>query len=143
MRHLTRRIEHFSDFGAELSTLSDVVLARGAAIAVAEVSGGGPAPGAWCLCALGKWGGRDLLDGKRIVRARESIEQTRRLASAGVFAGLSSGAALAGAARVAKSISSGVIVFVVSDGGWKYLSSGAWTGDLDAAAGRACEIIYF
>ncbi len=90
-----------------------------------------------------KWGGRDLLDGKRIVRARESIEQTRRLASAGVFAGLSSGAALAGAVRVAKSISSGTIVFVVSDGGWKYLSSGAWTGDLGAAAERACEIIYF
>ncbi len=60
MRHLTRRIEHFSDFGAELSTLSDVVLTRGTAEAVAEVSGGDPAPGAWSLCALGKWGGRDL-----------------------------------------------------------------------------------
>jgi glutamate-ammonia-ligase adenylyltransferase len=60
MRHLTRRIEHFSDFGAELSTLSDIVLTRGAAGAVAEVSGGDPAPGAWSLCALGKWGGRDL-----------------------------------------------------------------------------------
>ena len=60
MRHLTRRIEHFSDFGAELSTLSDVVLTRGAAEAVAEVSGGRSAPGAWSLCALGKWGGRDL-----------------------------------------------------------------------------------
>ena len=60
MRHLTRRIEHFSDFGAELSTLSDVVLTRAAEEAVAEVAAGGPAPGAWSLCALGKWGGRDL-----------------------------------------------------------------------------------
>ena len=60
MRHLTRRIEHFSDFGAELSTLSDVVLARAAELAVAEVADGEPLPGGWCLCALGKWGGRDL-----------------------------------------------------------------------------------
>ena len=60
MRHLVRRIEHFSDFGAELSTLSDVVLTRAAEEAVAEVAGGGAPPGVWCLCALGKWGGRDL-----------------------------------------------------------------------------------
>ena len=60
LRHLTRRIERFSDFGAELSTLSDVVLTRAAEEAVAEVAGGAAAPGAWCLCALGKWGGRDL-----------------------------------------------------------------------------------
>ena len=60
MRHLTRRIEHFSDFGAELSGLSDVVLARAAELAVAEVAAGEPPPGGWCLCALGKWGGRDL-----------------------------------------------------------------------------------
>ena len=37
-----------------------------------------------------KWGGFDLLDGKRIVRPRESIEYTRRLAdTCGIFAGLS------------------------------------------------------
>jgi len=41
-----------------------------------------------------KWGGVDLLDGKRIVRPRESIECTRRLVTeCGIFAGLSSGAA--------------------------------------------------
>ena len=90
-----------------------------------------------------KWGGADLLDGKRIVRPRESIEQARRLASVGVFAGLSSGAALAGAVRLAERISSGTIVFVVSDGGWKYLSSGAWTGSLDDAAERAAGTVYF
>ena len=60
MRHLTRRIEHFSDFGEELSTLSDVVLARAATEAVGETAGGAAEPGVWCLCALGKWGGRDL-----------------------------------------------------------------------------------
>ena len=90
-----------------------------------------------------KWGGADLLSGKRIVRPRESIEHTRRLADAGIFAGLSSGAALAGACRVAERTSSGTIVFIVCDGGWKYLSSGAWTGDLDEVADRASHVIYF
>ena len=90
-----------------------------------------------------KWGGAELLDGKRIVRPRESVEHTRRLASIGVFAGLSSGAALAGAVRIAECISEGTVVFVVSDGGWKYLSSRAWTDDLDTVTERASGIIYF
>jgi cysteine synthase B len=91
-----------------------------------------------------KWGGQDLLDGKRIVRPLESIEWTRRLVDeCGVFAGLSSGAALAGAARVAEQIESGTIVFVVCDGGWKYLSTGAYTDDIDVVAERASHIIYF
>ena len=90
-----------------------------------------------------KWGGADLLSGKRIVRPRESVEHTRRLAGAGIFAGLSSGAALAGACRVASRIDAGTVVFIVSDGGWKYLSSQAWTGDLDEVVERASEIIYF
>jgi cysteine synthase B len=91
-----------------------------------------------------KWGGPELLDGKRIVRPRESIEWTRRLVSdCSIFAGISSGAALAGAVRVAERIESGVIVFIVSDGGWKYLSTGAWTDDIDTVVERAEKIIYF
>jgi len=91
-----------------------------------------------------KWGGPELLDGKRIVRPMESIVHTRRLAhEAGIFAGISSGAALAGAVRVAERIDEGVIVFIVSDGGWKYLSTGAWTDDLDEVAERVERVIYF
>ena len=90
-----------------------------------------------------KWGGVDLLDGKSIVRPRESLIWTRRLGDVGVFAGISSGAALAGAIKVAKRIEAGTIVFVICDGGWKYLSTGAYSGDLDAAAVKAEEIIYF
>ncbi len=91
-----------------------------------------------------KWGGNELLDGSSIVRPRESLEWTRRLVKeAGLFAGISSGAALAGAAKVAKRIDAGVIVFVVCDGGWKYLSTGAFTDDLDAAEKQAESIIYF
>jgi cysteine synthase B len=91
-----------------------------------------------------QWHGSDLLDRKRVVRPRESLEWTRRLVrECGVFAGISSGAALAGAAKVASEIESGVIVFIVCDGGWKYLSTGAYTDDLDAATEKAEQIIYF
>ncbi len=90
-----------------------------------------------------KWGGYDLLDGKSIVRPRESLVHTRMLADSGIFAGISAGAALAGARKVAERIDSGVIVFVISDYGWKYLSTGAWTLDLDEAARNAEKVIYF
>jgi [CysO sulfur-carrier protein]-thiocarboxylate-dependent cysteine synthase len=93
-----------------------------------------------------RWGGSQLLDRKRVVRPRESIEWTRRLVEIGVFAGLSAGAALAGAVKVAGEIDEGetaTMVFIVSDGGWKYLSTGAYTDDLDAAAAAAERTIYF
>lgn len=90
------------------------------------------------------WHGFELLDRKRVVRPRESIEWTRRLVSeTGIFAGLSSGASLAGAVKVAQDLEEGVVVFVVCDGGWKYLSTGAYTDDLDAAEAAAEKIIYF
>ena len=91
-----------------------------------------------------KWGGDQLLDGKRIVRPRESIEWTRRLSEeAGIFAGISTGAALAGAARVAERVDKGTVVVVSADGGWKYLSTGAWTDPIDQVTARAESIIYF
>ena len=91
-----------------------------------------------------RWHGFDLLDRKRVVRPRESLEWTRRLVKeCGVFAGISSGAALAGAAKVASEIEEGTIVFIVCDGGWKYLSTGAYTDDLDSAEAKAEAIIYF
>jgi cysteine synthase B len=90
-----------------------------------------------------QWHGFDLLDRKRVVRPRESLEWTRALVREGVFAGISSGAALAGAVKVAKEIERGTIVFIVCDGGWKYLSTGAYTDDLDAAEAKAESIIYF
>ena len=90
------------------------------------------------------WHGIDLLDRKRVVRPRESLEMTRRLVrECGIFAGISSGASLAGALKVAGEIDEGTIAFIVCDGGWKYLSTGAYTDDLDAAEAAAEKIIYF
>ncbi len=88
-------------------------------------------------------GGAELLDRKTIVKPRESIEWTRRLAEVGIFAGISSGAAVAGAARCAQAIDSGTVVVVSADAGWKYLSTGAWTDDLDVVEERARNTIYF
>ncbi len=90
-----------------------------------------------------RWGGLDLLDGKRIVRPRESLVWTRRLADLGVFCGISTGAAMAGAIRTAERIDQGTIVTIAADGGWKYLSLGAWTDDLDDVVERAKHTIYF
>ena len=91
-----------------------------------------------------KWGGDSLLNGNRLVGPRESIEWTRRLSSElGVFCGISGGAAVAGAAKLAERVDRAVIVVVLADGGWKYLSTGAWTDPLDDVVERAERIIYF
>ena len=85
-----------------------------------------------------------VLDRKFIVRPRESIEWLRRLLDqCQVFAGISSGAAVAGAAKIAAEMESGTIVTLLPDGGWKYLSSGAWTDPLDDVVERATWINYW
>jgi cysteine synthase B len=85
-----------------------------------------------------------VLDRKFIVRPRESIEWLRRLLEeCGVFAGISSGAAVAGAVKMAESMDAGTVVTLLPDGGWKYLSSGAWTDDLDVVEERATRINYW
>ena len=91
-----------------------------------------------------KWGGPDLLDRKRIVRPRESIEWTRRLCRRGhLLRHLGRRRRWPGAAKVAGEIDGGTIVVILADGGWKYLSTGAWTGDLDEVAALAEKIIFF
>jgi cysteine synthase B len=92
---------------------------------------------------FGELGGEKLLDRKTVVGPKGSIEWTRRLTDVGVFAGISTGAAMAGAYRCAEQIEAGVIVVLSPDGGWKYLSTGAWTGDIDEVAERAKKVIYF
>ena len=85
-----------------------------------------------------------VLDRKFIVRPRESIEWTRRLLDeCGIFAGISSGAVMAGVAKMAATMHAGTIVALVPDAGWKYLSSGAWTDDLDVVTERAQRINYW
>jgi cysteine synthase B len=88
-------------------------------------------------------GGEKLLDRKTVVGPADSVAWTRRLADVGIFAGLSTGAAVAGAVRCAAQISAGVIVVLSPDGGWKYLSADVWAGDLEAVVERARRNVYF
>ncbi|HSN06406.1 MAG TPA: cysteine synthase [Candidatus Angelobacter sp.] len=72
------------------------------------------------------------------VGPRDAVRRTRQLLEEeGIFAGISTGAilhaALGVAARVVKAGRSADIAFVVCDGGWKYLSTGAYEGTLDDA----------
>jgi len=66
----------------------------------------------------------ELLDDKVVVEDGEAFETTRLLATTeGLFVGMSSGAAVAGALRVAKGMDSGTIVVILPDRGDRYLST--------------------
>ncbi len=69
-----------------------------------------------------------LLNGRMVTRTKEAFAMTRELAEReGIFAGISSGAAMLCAVRVAKRMKKGNIVVLMADGGWKYLSTRLWT----------------
>ena len=90
----------------------------------------------------------DILDGKVKVRARESILWTRELLQKeGIFAGISAGAVIWVAQRVAERLSKegtqGDVVCLLADGGWKYLSTEAWTQDIDTAESQVEETIWW
>jgi cysteine synthase len=73
-----------------------------------------------------------VLDDRYLVSNRESIDWTRRLLrEEGIFAGLSSGAAIAIAVKAARDLVGGSVVVLLADGGWKYLSTGLWTREPD------------
>ncbi len=82
-----------------------------------------------------------LIDSRFSVGPRDAVRRTRELLELeGIFAGISTGAILhAALAQAAKSVKAGQsadIVFVVCDGGWKYLSTGAYEGTIDEAEER-------
>ena len=73
-----------------------------------------------------------LLDAKYLVSNRDAIAALRDLVfKEGIFAGPSSGAVLVAAAREAKQMTGGSIVALLPDGGWKYLSVGTYSRNLN------------
>jgi cysteine synthase B len=73
-----------------------------------------------------------LLDRKIFVSNRDSVIWTKKLlAEEGIFAGVSSGAILSIAIRAAEQLEEGNIVFLVADGGEKYLSSGVYSKPIE------------
>src|SRR6187397_1907518 len=73
-----------------------------------------------------------LLDAKYLVSSRDALAALRDLVfKEGIFGGPSCGAVLVAAARVASEMDSGTIVALLPDGGWKYLSAGTYSTNLD------------
>ena len=73
-----------------------------------------------------------LIDTKYLVSNRDAIAALRELVfREGIFAGPSCGAVLVAAARAAAEMESGTIVALLPDGGWKYLSAGTFSTNLD------------
>jgi cysteine synthase len=82
-----------------------------------------------------------VLSSRFSVGPREAVRRTRELLeNEGIFAGISTGAilhaALAEANKAVKARERADIAFVVCDGGWKYLSTGAYEGTLAEAEDR-------
>jgi [CysO sulfur-carrier protein]-thiocarboxylate-dependent cysteine synthase len=79
-----------------------------------------------------------LIDARFSVGPRDAVRRVRELLEGeGIFAGISTGAivhaALAQAAKAVRAGERADIAFIVADGGWKYLSTGAYEGTIDEA----------
>lgn len=79
------------------------------------------------------------LDRKILVTNEESVAGLRLLlGEEGVFGGVSSGAVIHAALRLADELEEGVVACVLADGGWKYLSAGFWDADdVESEMGRS------
>ncbi len=70
------------------------------------------------------------LDRKLLVSNEDAVAGAHALLKReGIFAGVSSGAVLHVARRLAGELEEGIVVCVLADGGWKYLSAGFWQGE--------------
>jgi len=75
------------------------------------------------------------LDRKLLVSNEESLEGVRTLVEEeAIFAGVSSGAVVQVARKIAAELDEGVVVCVLADGGWKYLSADFWDARDPSAA---------
>jgi len=73
-----------------------------------------------------------VLNGKIVVTSRTAFAAAKELTQKeGIFAGISSGAVLRTAQRVARRLKEGNVVLLLADGGWKYLSTELWTKEYE------------
>ncbi len=78
---------------------------------------------------------QSLLDGRIVVDSKNSFAATKELMDKeGIFAGVSGGAVLRAAQRVASRMDHANIVLLLADGGWKYLSTDLWNTNYDDLA---------
>jgi [CysO sulfur-carrier protein]-thiocarboxylate-dependent cysteine synthase len=70
------------------------------------------------------------LDRKVLVSNEESVAAVHALLQQeGIFAGVSAGAAVHVARKLAAELDEGVVVTILADGGWKYISADFWESD--------------
>jgi len=73
-----------------------------------------------------------VLDGRIVVNSRTAFAAAKELTQKeGIFAGISSGAVLRTAQRVARRLTRANVVLLLADGGWKYLSTELWTKEYE------------
>jgi cysteine synthase len=85
-----------------------------------------------------------VLDGRIVIDSASSFRATQELTEqAGIFAGISSGAVIRAAQRVAERMDQGKIVCLLADGGWKYLSTGLWTSDYEEIEESVSEKLWW
>ena len=81
---------------------------------------------------------------KFLVDSSSSLRTNRELtAREGIFAGISSGAVVYVARRIAQELDDGDIVCLLPDGGWKYLSTEAWATELEVAEKGVAESLWW
>jgi cysteine synthase B len=81
---------------------------------------------------------------KFLVNSGDSLRTTRLLtAREGIFSGVSSGAVVYVAQRIAAEIDEGDVVCLLPDGGWKYLSTNAWAEDVAIAEKGVAESLWW
>jgi cysteine synthase B len=81
---------------------------------------------------------------KFLVRSSDALRTNRELtAREGIFAGISSGAVVYVAQRIASELDQGDVVCLLADGGWKYLSTEAWAEDLETAEKGVAESLWW
>lgn len=85
-----------------------------------------------------------LVDRKFLVSSSDSLRATRELTEKeAIFAGISSGAVVHIAQRIAAELEEGEIVCLLADGGWKYLSTEAWAPEIERAEKGVAETLWW
>jgi cysteine synthase B len=84
------------------------------------------------------------VDRKFLVNSADSVRATREVTGReGIFCGISAGAVIHVARRIATEIDEGDIVCLLADGGWKYLSTEAWAESIEAAEKGVAESLWW
>ncbi|MDP9296067.1 MAG: cysteine synthase [Actinomycetota bacterium] len=85
-----------------------------------------------------------ILDRKFLVSSSDALRANRELTEQeGIFAGISSGAVVHVARRIAADLDHAEIVCLLPDGGWKYLSTEAWAPEIERAEKQVAETLWW